>query len=51
MTETLRLELAGVPVRVIEIQPGMVRTEEFAIKRYRGDAERGRQLYGESTTR
>ena len=43
LTETLRLELAGVPVRVIEIQPGMVRTDEFAIKRYRGDAERGRE--------
>ncbi|GAA2002890.1 SDR family oxidoreductase [Brevibacterium samyangense] len=30
---TLRLELAGKPVRVIEIAPGMVRTEEFSRKR------------------
>src|SRR5262249_40043152 len=35
---TLRLELCGKPVRVIEIAPGMVRTDEFALTRYRGDA-------------
>ena len=46
LTETLRLELAGVPVRVIEIQPGMVRTDEFAIKRYRGDESAVEKLYG-----
>ena len=48
LTETLRLELAGVPVRVIEIQPGMVRTDEFAIKRFAGDARggRGHAVYG-----
>lgn len=34
---TLRLELSGQPVRVIEIAPGMVRTDEFALNRYRGD--------------
>lgn len=45
LTETLRLELAGVPVRVIEIAPGMVRTEEFAIKRFGGDAERAAAVY------
>jgi NADP-dependent 3-hydroxy acid dehydrogenase YdfG len=33
LTETLRLELNGEPVRVIEIAPGMVRTEEFSAKR------------------
>ena len=38
MTETLRLELCGQPVRVIEIAPGMVRTDEFALNRFRGDA-------------
>ncbi len=30
---TLRLELAGEPVRVIEIAPGMVATDEFTLKR------------------
>ena len=33
LAETLRLELNGEPVRVIEIAPGMVRTEEFSAKR------------------
>jgi NADP-dependent 3-hydroxy acid dehydrogenase YdfG len=47
LTETLRLELAGVPVRVMEIQPGMVRTDEFALKRYRGDAGAVDRLYGD----
>ena len=32
---TLRLELSGQPVRVIEIAPGMVRTDEFAVNRFR----------------
>src|SRR4051812_21121599 len=40
LTETLRLELAGVPVRVIEIAAGMVRTDEFSVKRFGGDAEK-----------
>jgi NADP-dependent 3-hydroxy acid dehydrogenase YdfG len=42
---TLRLELCGQPVRVIEIAPGMVRTDEFALNRYRGDASRAAALY------
>src|SRR5215472_150732 len=42
---TLRLELCGQPVRVIEIAPGMVRTDEFALVRYRGDAERAAAVY------
>jgi NADP-dependent 3-hydroxy acid dehydrogenase YdfG len=42
---TLRLELCGQPVRVIEIAPGMVRTGEFALNRYRGDAERAAAVY------
>jgi NADP-dependent 3-hydroxy acid dehydrogenase YdfG len=33
LAETLRLELVGEPVRVIEIAPGMVKTEEFTLKR------------------
>jgi len=42
---TLRLELCGQPVRVIEIAPGMVRTDEFALNRYRGDADRAAAVY------
>ncbi|MDR2988649.1 MAG: SDR family oxidoreductase [Nocardiopsaceae bacterium] len=42
---TLRLELCGQPVRVIEIAPGMVRTEEFSLTRYRGDADKAAAVY------
>ncbi len=42
---TLRLELSGQPVRVIEIAPGMVRTDEFALNRYRGDAAKAAAVY------
>ena len=42
---TLRLELCGQPVRVVEIAPGMVRTEEFALNRYRGDAAKAAAVY------
>ncbi|MFG2075513.1 NADP-dependent 3-hydroxy acid dehydrogenase YdfG [Nonomuraea maritima] len=45
MAETLRLELVGQPVRVVEIAPGMVQTEGFAVTRFRGDAERAAQVY------
>jgi NADP-dependent 3-hydroxy acid dehydrogenase YdfG len=37
MTETLRLELLGKPIRITEIAPGMVATEEFGLHRFRGD--------------
>ena len=42
---TLRLELSGQPVRVIEIAPGMVRTDEFALNRFRGDRDRAAAVY------
>ena len=42
---TLRLELYDQPVRVIEIAPGMVRTDEFAVKRYRGDEAQAAAVY------
>lgn len=42
---TLRLELCGQPLRVIEIAPGMVKTDEFALTRYRGDAEKAAAIY------
>ena len=42
---TLRLELYDQPVRIIEIAPGMVRTDEFAVIRYRGDAAKAAAVY------
>lgn len=42
---TLRLELSGKPVRVIEIDPGMVRTDEFSLNRFGGDRERADAIY------
>jgi len=44
-TRTLRLELVGEPIRVIEIAPGMVHTEEFSLNRFGGDAERAATVY------
>lgn len=38
VTEVLRLELAGEPIRVMELAPGLVHTEEFTLNRMRGDA-------------
>ncbi|MBB1253721.1 SDR family NAD(P)-dependent oxidoreductase [Streptomyces alkaliterrae] len=45
LTETLRLELCGTTTRVIEIAPGMVRTDEFALNRFHGDAEKAAAVY------
>jgi NADP-dependent 3-hydroxy acid dehydrogenase YdfG len=41
----LRLELAGEPIRVIEVAPGMVHTEEFSLVRFKGDQERADAVY------
>ena len=41
----LRLELSGEPLRVVEIAPGMVKTEEFSLNRFGGDAARTDALY------
>jgi NADP-dependent 3-hydroxy acid dehydrogenase YdfG len=41
----LRLELFDQPVRVAEICPGMVRTPEFSVRRFAGDADRAAQVY------
>ena len=50
LVETLRLELNGQPIRVTEIAPGMVKTDEFAIQRFDGDTERAAKVY-EGVTR
>ena len=45
VNETLRLELYDQPVRVMEIAPGMVRTEEFGLVRFGGDEEKAAAVY------
>ena len=45
IADTLRLELVGEPVRIISINPGMVRTEEFSLNRYHGDAQAAAKVY------
>jgi NADP-dependent 3-hydroxy acid dehydrogenase YdfG len=41
----LRLELAGEPIRVLEVAPGMVKTDEFSLVRFGGDRERADAVY------
>jgi NADP-dependent 3-hydroxy acid dehydrogenase YdfG len=45
LATTLRWEIVGETVRVIEIAPGAVATEEFSLVRFGGDAERAAQVY------
>jgi NADP-dependent 3-hydroxy acid dehydrogenase YdfG len=42
---SLRLELVDQPVRVCEIAPGMVHTEEFSLTRFDGDRQRADAVY------
>ncbi len=41
----MRLELVDQPVRIAEIAPGMVKTDEFALNRFDGDRTRADQVY------
>ena len=45
LTQTMRLELVAEPLRFTEIAPGMVKTEEFTLKRFQGDQERYDAVY------
>jgi len=44
LPNTMRLELVGEPIRVIEIGPGMVKTEEFSLNRV-GAEEKAEEVY------
>ncbi|MGD8215287.1 SDR family NAD(P)-dependent oxidoreductase [Aestuariimicrobium sp. Y1814] len=45
MAGALRLEIVDKPIRVCEISPGMVRTDEFSSTRFGGDQERADKVY------
>lgn len=45
LVNALRLELNGEPLRVVEIAPGMVYTEEFALNRLGGDTAAAERVY------
>ena len=45
VTNVMRLELAGEPIRVMELAPGLVHTEEFTLNRLRGDADAAAKPY------
>ena len=45
VAHTLRLELNGQPIRITEIAPGMVKTDEFAVNRFAGDAAKAAKVY------
>jgi NADP-dependent 3-hydroxy acid dehydrogenase YdfG len=44
ISRTLRLELNGEPIRVTEIEPGMVETE-FSLVRFHGDRKAAKAVY------
>jgi hypothetical protein len=44
ITQTLRAELNGLPIRITDISPGLVETE-FSVVRFAGDTERAAKVY------
>lgn len=45
LVNVLRQELNGEPIRVVDIAPGLVQTEEFTLNRLRGDADGYDKVY------
>ncbi|MBW8485382.1 SDR family NAD(P)-dependent oxidoreductase [Actinomadura parmotrematis] len=45
VNEVLRLELVAEPVRVTEVAPGLVKTEEFSLVRFKGDEAKAAKPY------
>jgi NADP-dependent 3-hydroxy acid dehydrogenase YdfG len=45
VSETLRLEVFGKPIRVVEVAPGMVKTAEFSLNRLAGDQAKADAVY------
>jgi NADP-dependent 3-hydroxy acid dehydrogenase YdfG len=45
LVKALRLELNGEPIRVSEVAPGMVQTEEFSLNRLGGDQDAADAVY------
>lgn len=44
ITEALKQDLLGTPVRISAVSPGLVETE-FSVNRFNGDAERAKKVY------
>ncbi|GAB2520760.1 SDR family oxidoreductase [Paramicrobacterium agarici] len=47
LLQALRLELAGEPIRVIDVAPGLVHTEEFSLVRLGGDQSAADAVYAD----
>ena len=45
LATTLRWELAGEPIRIMQIEPGAVETAEFSLNRFSGDKEKAAAVY------
>ncbi|HEY9294323.1 MAG TPA: SDR family oxidoreductase [Microlunatus sp.] len=45
IVQSMRLELVDQPIRIAEVSPGMVHTDEFSLTRFGGDQERADKVY------